>query len=375
MKISFLSAFPPYRGGISKHSSLILSYLSERHEVQAVNFKKLYPDIFFPGKNQYDKKLEKIGNRILNSINFFSWKRTAKYILDYKPDIFIFKFWHPFFAPCYSYIIKVIKGKYNLKVIMICDNIFPHENFPFSKKIIQNLMSRVDGFIVQSSIVEKELNSLIEAPLYKKVFHPIYDNYPNSIDKNQAREKLNISESKVVLFFGFIRKYKGLDLLLNSMEEIFKKDNDIKLLIAGECYENKAKYDSIINQSNHRDKIMWIEDFIDDENVNIYFSASDVVVLPYRSASQSGIIPLSYHYNKPVITSNLESLIEVVDNYKTGIIFDLKQKKSLESAIDYFFKNDISQYDKNIYDFKAKFSWENFILEIEEISRKLNAKK
>ena len=188
MKISFLSAFPPYRGGISKHSSLIYKYLIKNHEVQALNFSKLYPSIFFPGKTQYDNNLGSIGKRVLNSTNLISWNKTANSIQKYNPDVFIFKFWHPFFVPCYNYIINRIKKKVNCRVIMICDNIFPHEKFPFSKFLIKKLISKVDGFVVQSSIVEKELKSLIKDPVYVKKFHPIYNNYPDSMRVSDARK-------------------------------------------------------------------------------------------------------------------------------------------------------------------------------------------
>ena len=372
MKISFLSVFPPYRGGISKHSSLIYSHLFKYHDIQSLNFKKLYPSIFFPGKSQYDSTLDPIGERILSSTNFFSWNKTSKEIISYSPDIFIFKFWHPFFVPCYNHIIKKIKKETNVKVIMICDNIIPHEKFPFSKKIIKKLMTKVDGFIVQSSIVEDQLKTLVKNPVYSKVFHPIYDTYPPERNKENSKKKMGISNSKVVLFFGFIRQYKGLDILIKSMEKIFEKDNEIKLLIAGECYEDKNRYDRIIAKSRHKDKIEWVERFIPDDEIPDYFSVSDVVVLPYKSASQSGIIPLSYHYDRPVITSNLKSLTEVIEEGKTGFVFELNDINSLTSKITDFFKDYNSDfYQKNIRSYKKNFSWKNFVTSIEDIYERI----
>lgn len=366
MKISFLSAFPPYRGGISKHSSLIYKYLSAKHDVQALNFSHLYPRIFFPGKSQYDQKLGCIGERVLSSTNLFSWKIAVRNILSHSPDMLIIKFWHPFFTPCYSYIINSIKKKSNCKIIMICDNIFPHENFPLSKILLKRLMNKVDGFLVQSSIVENELKTLIENPIYRKRFHPIYNDYPKGVNAMEARSILNISESKVVLFFGLVRKYKGLDILIKSMNKVFEKNSDIKLLIAGECYGNKDDYLSLINNSNFKDNIVWVERFISDSEVPVFFSASNVVVLPYRTASQSGVIPLAYHYNKPVITSDLESLSEVIDDGKTGYTFS--EKNGLDMKILDFFNNYNEQfYENNIKDYKQKLSWDLFISGIEDI--------
>ena len=371
MKISFLSVFPPFRGGISKHSSLIYKHLLKKHEVQALNFSKLYPSVFFPGKTQYDSKVQTIGNRVLSSTNIFSWNKTEKKIRKYNPDVFIVKFWHPFFIPCYNYIIKKVKKNSSCKVVMICDNLFPHEYFPLSKFLIKKYIRNVDGFIVQSSIVEDELKSLLENPVYSKKYHPIYDGYEKGISMQEARTKLGINESKVVLFFGLVRKYKGLDILIKSMNDVFKVDSDTKLLIAGECYGKKDEYLKLINESNFKDQIYWIEEFIPEKKIPVLFSACDVVVLPYRTASQSGVIPLSYHYNKPVITSNIKSLVEVVENGKTGHIFNSESDLKL-SILDFFDKYDSQLYENNIKEYKKSMSWDSFIHGIEEVYLKLN---
>tara|TARA_Y100001960_G_C14501175_1_gene741674 strand:- start:30 stop:803 length:774 start_codon:yes stop_codon:yes gene_type:complete len=256
---------------------------------------------------------------------------------------------------------------------MIFDNIFPHESFPFSKILLKKNLANVDAYIVQSSNVEKELKSLVDNPIYDKVFHPIYNNYPDAISKKEAKSKLNIYESNVVLFFGLIRDYKGLDLLILSMEKVFKQKQDIKLVIAGECYGDKSKYISMIRDSKYSDKILWIEEYIKEDQVNIYFSASDVVVLPYISASQSGIIPLSYHYNKPVIVSDLEGLREVVDIGKTGHVFFHKKEGDLSSSILNFFTDyDEDYYWSNIESYKSNFAWGNFESSIKNLLNRLS---
>tara|TARA_A100001011_G_scaffold398351_1_gene502451 strand:+ start:178 stop:1335 length:1158 start_codon:yes stop_codon:yes gene_type:complete len=370
LKISFLSAFPPYRGGISRHSSQIYKYLIKRYQVQAINFKKLYPNFLFPGKSQYSLDLgDAIGARVLSSINIWSWRKTLNVIYDYKPDIIIFKFWHPFFCPCYKYIIKRVRNRLDCPVIMVCDNIYPHEWFPLSSFMINGLVSHVDAFIIQSSAVEKELLGLLDKPIYNKVFHPIYNDYPKSIDAQVAKKKIGILEGfKVVLFFGIIRNYKGLDLLIKSMEKVFLKDNNIMLVIAGECYSDKDKYVALIQKSNYKNRILWIEEFIKEEEVSVYFSAADVVVLPYRSASQSGVIPLSYNYNKPVIVPDLDGLVEVVEDNKTGLIYSLNDVDDLTLKILDFFKNyNAKFYKQNIIQYKKNFSWENFSNSIQNL--------
>ena len=276
-------------------------------------------------------------------------------------DILIFKFWHPFFIPCYRYIAKKIKKNTNCKIVIIFDNILPHEPFPFTKVLLNYFFKYVDAYIVQSGKVEKELATIVPNPIYDKVFHPIYDNYPDIIDKRDAKLKLKIQDSDIVLFFGLIRKYKGLDKLILSMEKVFEEKPNIKLLIVGECYSEKKKYLSLIKKSKYSDRILWVEEYVKESEVNLYFSASDVVVLPYLSASQSGIIPLAYNYNKPVIVSDLEGLAEVVDVDKTGHIFDPKLKNDLSKKIvDFFDLYDEKFYTKNIEEYKNNFKWSNF---------------
>ena len=365
--------FPPYRGGISKHSSLIYSHLCNKHNVQALNFKKLYPGIFFPGKSQYDYELGETGKKILSSTNFLTWFRTVKVIKKYNPDVLLFKFWHPFFVPAYNFIIKRIKKRCKANIIMVCDNILPHEKFPFSEFMIKSMIKNVDGFIVQSSIVERQLKALNPSALYVKRFHPIYDSYPKKINKALAKEMLKIKKSKVVLFFGFVREYKGLDILIKSMDRVFEKNNDMVLLIAGECYSSKKKYINLISKTKYKKNIIWIDEFISDKDVSKYFSSSDVVVLPYRTASQSGVIPLAYHYNKPVISSDLESLKEVILEGKTGYTFKTGSMRKLQDKIFNFFDNyDSDLYQKNIIKYKNTFSWDFFISGIEEVVDRLN---
>jgi len=371
LKISFISVLPPYRGGISNHSSLILKELKKNNDIQVINFKKLYPSIFFPGKSQYDDSTP-LGSRLLSSVNPTTWRKVFLKIKSNRSDILIFKFWHPFFIPCYRYIAKKIKKNTNCKIIIIFDNILPHEPFPFTKALLNYFFKYVDAFIVQSAKVEKELKSIIPNPNYDKVFHPVYDNYPNPIDKTDAKLKLKMKDFDIVLFFGLIRKYKGLDKLILSMEKVFEEKSNIKLLIVGECYGEKKKYLSLIEKSNYSDRILWVEEYVKESEVNLYFSASDVVVLPYLSASQSGIIPLAYNYNKPVIVSDLEGLAEVVDVGKTGHVFNSKLKNDLSDKIlDFFNSYDDKYYTINIDEYKNNFKWSNFEDSIVKLLRKL----
>jgi len=225
MRIAFLTPAPPYRGGISKHSSIITDKLSYSHNVDVFNYKRQYPDFLFPGKTQYDISPDYsfTSYRIIDSVNPFSWFNTGKRIIVEKYDMVIFRYWNPFFAPALGTIATVLKRKaHQSKLISLCDNILPHENIPMGNFFTEYFLSKMDGHLVQSSQTEKELNQIISNPCYVKRLHPIYDNYPERIDKQSAKEKLGISTKYIILFFGLIRHYKGFDILLRAVSELLK---------------------------------------------------------------------------------------------------------------------------------------------------------
>ena len=373
MKISILSVGPPYRGGISEQASQLYSKLSETHDVNLINFKRQYPRILFPGKTQIESNPStfiKKNHRIIDSINPYSWISTAKFIIKSAPDMMVIRFWNPFFSISNGYIIKKVKQALpKIKVIAICDNILPHERRFIDRSLIKYLFNKIDGFIVMSDKVENELLDLINHPRYKKTYHPVSFK-ENDIKKIDAREKLQIDKEKVILFFGFIRKYKGLDVLIKSTKYLNANLKGYKILICGECYENKEKYLNLISKHSTKDEIEWIDQYIPDELAKLYFSASDIIVLPYKSASQSGVIPLSYSYNKPVIASNIPGIKEMIDDGRTGYLFNSNDEKDLSEKIINFFNSKID-YEVNIKKFKQQFSWDNFIEELLELYKSI----
>ena len=364
MKIAFITPFPPYRGGISKHSENIYNEIKKSHQIDVFNFKRQYPDFLFPGKTQYLKNNEKEYNsfRIIDSLNPLSWKRTSFEIVKGKYDKVIFRFWHPFFAPAYISIIKNIKKSTDRpSFYSICDNIIPHENFLFQKFLIKNFLSKLNKIIVMSDQVENEVKSINNNYDYKKLFLPILNDLGSQIDKDNACRNLKIKNNKInFLFFGLIRDYKGLDIFLDSLNYLDKSiENKIRIIIAGEFYDNQIKYKNLCKNKNI--DIKWFDNYIPDNLVHNYFCASDFAVLPYKNASQSGIIPMAYHFNTPVIVSNLDSLVKNIVIGKTGFKFESENSKSLASLI----MNVVNKHQKDdfqyIKQYKNNYSTDVFI--------------
>lgn len=371
MKIIIVSPAYPYRGGIAHYvGSLYKIFLNRGHEVKIFNFKRLYPKFLFPGKTQFETSPqpdEIASERIIDSINPINWLISGAKILKEKPDAVIFKYWIPFFAPCFGVISLLIKIFSNSKIIFICDNVIPHERFPFGNMLTKFAFSFVDYFIVQSDSVEKDLLKIKPKAKYKKIFHPTYDIFGETIDKNEARKILGLKpDEKVLLFFGYIRPYKGLDLLLRSMKYVLNKF-PVKLLVVGEFYEDPSRYFKIVEEDGISDFVIFKSEYVPNEEVKIYFSASDVVVLPYISATQSGIVQMAYNFNKPVIATNVGGLPEVVVDGKTGFIVEKAPEKLAEAIVKFFDENLGEFFSRNIDEEKKKYSWDNLAVAIEDI--------
>ncbi|MFN3134705.1 MAG: glycosyltransferase [Candidatus Kryptonium sp.] len=375
MKIIIIGPAYPYRGGIAHFTGLLYKNLTRKnHNVKIFNFKRLYPKFLFPGKTQFEssfEELEKIeSERIIDSINPINWFITGLKIVGEKPDIVIFKYWLPFFAPCFGTIAGIIKIFSNSKIIFICHNITPHEKFPFTKILSKFAFLFVDHFIVQSTSVEEDLLKIKPRASYKKVFHPIYEIFGEAIDRNEARKLLGIKpDEKVLLFFGYIREYKGLDLLLKSMNLILSKF-PVRLLVVGEFYEDPKRYYKIVEEEGIEDFVVFKSEYIPNDEVKVYFSASDLVVLPYVSATQSGIVQIAYNFNKPVIATNVGGLPEVVIDGETGFVVELSSEKLAEAIIKFFDLDLGETFSKNIENVKGKFSWEHLVRVVEDLSDK-----
>ena len=370
MKIVLVGPFPPFRGGISDLNVALAHHLSKRHVVHAINFTTQYPKVLFPGKTQFkkgDHALEVDSIRCLSSINPFSWRKTANKIIDLEPDLVLFSFWLAFFAPAFSGVAKKIKKYLDANIMAICHNIIPHEEHLLDTRLTKRFFCFIDSFIVLSKKVENELLNIVPGAKYKYSPHPVYNIFKNTLSKEQAKAELNIATKKVLLFFGLIRKYKGLDILINAMEKINTELDDYTLLIVGECYENKAKYTDLIKNAGITDNVQCHYSFVPDNEVGKYFSASDVVVLPYKSASQSGIVQIAYNFDTPVIVSNVGGLPEIVDEGKTGYCVEPSSNAFAKAIKAFYEKDNINELNSNISDYKSQFSWDAIVNAIEEL--------
>ncbi|MDP7027349.1 MAG: glycosyltransferase [Candidatus Marinimicrobia bacterium] len=369
MQIALISVAPPYRGGISKQTSILVENLSKNHSVDVINYSRQYPDFLFPGKTQYlDDKLENDNSsRMIDSINPLTWFSTGNKLAKKNYDLVIFRFWNPFFAPALGVISGIIKKKSSYtKLMSLCDNILPHEKTPFAYFLTTYLFDKLDGHIVQSSQTENELQEVVENPVYEKRFHPIYTNFPKKIDKITARKKLGLSAKNIILYFGIIRDYKGFDILLNAIAELKDSGLDFHLLAGGECYGSDEKYTQLISNLGISDYITWHNKYIPDSEVSNYFSAADVVALPYRTASQSGVTQIAYSYDLPVIVTKVGGLPEIVDEGQSGFTIEPENPKELANILEKNLKvGTFLEMATYIKKFKQKFSWEYFVNGIE----------
>jgi len=372
MKIVIISTAYPLRGGISHYVSLLYQHLSERHDVSIITFRRQYPRFLFPGKSQ-----EEIGERgsavptvqIIDTLNPLTWYKAGRIAAKSKPDLIIFKYWMPFFAPTFGITARIAKKKSGCKVLFICDNVIPHEHTPIDRALTSWLLKAGDLFMVQSKSVERDLLSVIKNPKYRLVRHPVYEIFGKSIDKSEARKKLGIREDEnVALFFGYVRKYKGLHGLLDAMRKVLGIVN-VKLMVVGEFYDDEKPYLQQIEKLGLADNVVVVGDYVPNDEVAKYFSASDVIVLPYVNATQSGIAQIAYNFNKPVITTDVGGLAEVVIDGKTGLVVPPDSPDQLAQAIIKFFTENLGEkFSTGVEEEKKLYSWDNLIKAIEELT-------
>ena len=375
MRIALISVAPPYRGGISQHTSILVEKLSLKHSVEVINYKRQYPDFLFPGKTQYiqDELNHRLGECCIDSINPLTWFKIGKQLSGRKYDLVIFRFWNPFFAPALSIIALMIrKNTSDTKLISLCDNILPHEYTQLGSFLTRYLFRRLDGHLVQSGQTEKELHEIVEKPIYEKRFHPLYTAFTDKMDKNEARTKLGLTDKYVILFFGIIRQYKGFDILLRAVALLKDKTRDFHVLAAGECYENPEKYSALIKELGISDLITWHDRYIPDDEVATYFSVADVAALPYRSASQSGITQIAYYYDLPVIVTRVGGLPEIVDEGKSGFIVAPENPDKLAEILAKSLGTQrLNRMVRYIQSYKQRFSWDYFVDGIEKLYHRI----
>lgn len=336
--------------------------LGKDHTVKAFNFKRQYPNILFPGKTQYvtkdDDAVPVESEALLDTANPFSYARTAKAIRRFNPDLLIMRYWMSWFAPSLGYVARHV-GK-DCKVISILDNVIPHEPHFFDRPFTRWFLKPNDGFVVLCDAVKEDLLTFDTKKPVLVTPHPLYSHFGAKCTKERAVETLGIKQGKKnILFFGLIREYKGLDLLIEAFNLL---DDSYQLIIAGEPYGSFDKYRILIDNSPYRDNISVTTDYIKDSCVSPYFSAADVCVLPYRSATQSGISSICFNFNLPMITTDVGGLKETIGDKGTGMIIDDCSKETIANAIKLYFNESSlrENYTKNIELVKEELSWKRF---------------
>lgn len=361
-KIIIIGPAFPYRGGPARfNENLCNAFIEQNIQAEIVSFTLQYPSILFPGSSQFENSNTPNPalsiTRLINTVNPISWIKTARYINHQKPDAVIFRYWLPFFAPSFGSIARLLDQ--SIKVLALTDNIIPHEKRIGDNTLTKYFVNSCDGFITMSQKVWNDLKQFTDNPHKILVHHPLYENYPPPVEKNKAREILSLpKEEKIILFFGLIRSYKGLDILLEALNNV---QGNFKLLIAGEFYDDKKKYIELIEKYHLQDKIILKDYFIPDKEVNVYFSACDAVIQPYKSATNSGVSMVSYFYNKPIISTNVGGLKEIIKDNETGWLCNPYPSSIAQSVKNFLEIKDLSIFEKNIQIFKEEFSWKKFI--------------
>lgn len=372
MRIVIVSTAYPLRGGIAHYIALLYKHLSKGHEVSIVTFSRQYPAFLFPGKSQEEQAGSGTvvpSEQLIDSINPFTWYSAARAIARKKPDLLIFKYWLPFFGPCFGTISRLVRRWTGAKTLFICDNVIPHEKRPGDRAFTRYAFRSVDSFLVQSRAVERDLKSFQPDARYQFAPHPVYEIFGKGLAKADARKKLGLNDERVILFFGYIRRYKGLHILLDAMPKILKKMK-VKLMVVGEFYGDEDVYRRQITENRLQMEVMVHSAYVPNEEVGMYFSACDVVVLPYVSATQSGIVQIAYQFDKPVIATDVGGLSEVVLHEKTGFIVPPNQPEAVANAVVRFYEeNREKEFVASVQEEKKNYSWERLVEAIETLGK------
>ena len=362
MKIAILSCFYPYRGGISQFNACLYGDLSKTHIVKAFNFKRQYPEFLFPGKTQYvtkdDEAVPVESVSLLDTANPFSYVSTYRQIRAWEPDVLIVRYWMSYFAPSLGYITRRMRK--HCKVISILDNVVPHEQRFFDTPLTKYFLSGSDGSVTLCEAVSKDLLRLRPDAEFRVIQHPLYSHFGERIPREEASRKLGLDpKRKTILFFGLIRLYKGLDILLEAFEKL---PEDYQLIIAGEPYGSFDRYQKIIDRIAKPERIHMSLKYIKDSEVSVFFSAADIAVLPYRSATQSGISSVAYHFEVPMIVTDVGGLKETVGDTGTGIVAPECTPQAIMHEIErYFAEPQLKQsFITNIRKEKERLSWKSF---------------
>ena len=369
-KIIIIGPAFPFRGGISNFNTALAKAYNDRGDnVTLFSFTLQYPSFLFPGTTQYETGLPPDNIKIktlINSINPFNWFKVASKINNEKPNLVIIRYWLPFMAPCLGTIARCINKK--IKILAITDNIIPHEKRLGDTLLTKYFVTSCDAFITLSESVLDDLTCFTDSVFKKFLPHPIYDIFGAKISKKDALQKLDLSpEYNYLLFFGFIRQYKGLDLILKAMSDDRVKSLGVKLIVAGEFYDNEDEYRQLINELGIQNQIVLHNKFIAAENVKHYFCAADMITQTYKTATQSGVTQIAYHFERPMLVTNVGGLAEIVSNNRVGYVTSKKPNDITNAIVNFYQYNKEREFSLNTKHVKQRFSWKSFTDGIDQL--------
>lgn len=369
-KIVMIGPVYPYKGGISHYTGMMYRALAEKYDVTMISFKMQYPKFLYK-KEQKDYENDSFAVKnteyLIHTANPFNIVAVAKKIKRMQPDMVIIPWWHPYFAPCFRILEYYLR---DTKILFVCHNVFPHERFPLDRQLTRMVLKHGDAFIVQSKLDKTDLLTVKSHAIHKLTPHPTYNAFKmQDMSKIQAREILGIGETeKVLLFFGFVREYKGLKHIINAMPDIVSEIGNVKLMIVGDFGADREQYIKLVEEKGIGENVEIVEGYIPDREVEKYFAACDLVTLPYESATQSGIVQIAYGFEKPVVVTNVGGLPDVVTDGKTGYVVEPKNPKELANAvIKYYAENKEEEFSENVKAEAYKYSWDRMVEVVEEL--------
>lgn len=374
-KIFIIGPAYPLRGGLATFDELFCKAFNEQgHDCEIISYSLQYPNFLFPGSTQFDTSGNAPKNikihTLINSVNPLSWIKTARFIKKQKPDFIVFRFWIPFMGPALGSIARMVR-KSGVKVLAITDNVIPHETRPGDVAFAKYFINACDGFVTMSKAVMKDLEKFTSTVHKKYLLHPLYTSFGEKLNKMDARKALKLpTDKQLVLFFGLIRNYKGLDMLLDAMNEL-KSHPNIVLVIAGEFYEDKQPYLDLIKKYGIENQVILHGKFIANEDVKLYFSAADLVALPYRSATQSGVTQVSFHFEVPTLVTNVGGLGEIIPDKVAGYVVESNGKAIADGIKDYFENNRMPSFTEGMKKEKQKYDWKIFVDEVFDLFKNI----
>ncbi len=375
-RIIIVGPAQPFRGGIAHFSNRLAQALRARFEVKLLTFSRQYPQFLFPGKTQYEQStwdLPHVPEQRIDSINPRSWKKSGTWLAEQRPDIIMIVHWLPFFVPAYLGVLKAYRkalpaGEVRASVNLFLHNVYPHKKFPFTTALMRRFLVKADSFFTMSNHVTDQLKALVPDAKVYEGFHPVYDIFEPAIASQVAREELGIPDRPTMLFFGYVRKYKGLDLLIEALPLLAGR-LDVQLLVAGEFYDGeddvRGRIEELGLTKGDQPTVRLFSDYIPNESVHLYFSAADVIVQPYRSATPSGVVQTAFYFNKPMIVTDLGVLAEVVPHGVAGLVIPPENPAALADSIVEFFDRGPESFVAGVASQRAKYSWDELAEQLE----------